>query len=272
MMDFTTIAVEFPADCVTSGKRFVDILETTALVNPERRMRYNIMAVERTIEPLVESRKKRRQESCIEWYSQKEFDELIYDYMAVNSELTIADFLTLFRGFSSRGIQEGIVKTVKTDLKCPANFDKKLQFLPLSSVLNPMSLYHEIQQNSRDLEERQLPSFLGCVGDGFVKIASAIPTLVTLRTAGMMTARGYILRITIRTRWQDTDRIGIHKLKDLSKFCRFPCYLLNSYVVLGQTLYISQKLCYHFDLWTPINDLSSIQCQETLFLFSQDRK
>lgn len=121
---FTTFIVKFPADPVLlQGCALVlrDLIFATSMVNPTRKITYNLFDVEKGTLGSTEGGKAIRKETSVLWYTQKQFESLFEDFLRARPETQLKEFIALFRGFTGKKI----IKNVLAELgkNCTPNLE-----------------------------------------------------------------------------------------------------------------------------------------------------
>lgn len=146
----------------------VDLLSAVSLINPNRRIQYNILEREANLGNAIESTIIRRVTSIL-WYRIEEHEKLFFDYVRADPRITLAEYIALFRGFSGRERQREILHTFNASVNHDSNALGSEQFLPSTPIsdIKPSDverLYSTLMVESKPVERRSVPSVLGMVG------------------------------------------------------------------------------------------------------------
>jgi hypothetical protein len=164
----TTFIAKFPKDFKYNIRALKDIVFATSMVNPWRRITYNILGESGSL-GLGETHKPLRKVTSVLWYSHEDFLALYKDYVKVMPDARLKDFIQLFRGFTSKKLTREILQ----DLTAAVNHDSKqsenLQFLPSTSIKDlsenaVQSLFRIMREKAKPISKRSVKSVLGCVG------------------------------------------------------------------------------------------------------------
>jgi hypothetical protein len=172
---YTTFTVKFPKDGVEADpKALKEMVFATHIVNPSRRIVYDILGEEGALGSAERSNPIRRETSVL-WYNSKQFTDLFNDFLRTVPDARLGDFIALFRGFSKVKQLEKLQEPNNA-----GNHDsggtENLQFFPGTPIRDlpaPMTarLYAVLKTKSRPIGRRSIPSVLGVVGQAsFEKI------------------------------------------------------------------------------------------------------
>jgi hypothetical protein len=174
---FTSVQVCFPANRDRALSECVKELRSkivgSAIVNPTRKISFNLFGEEATI-GMAQEGNEIRQETSVLWYNAKQFIELFEDYLRTSPDSHLKNFIGMFRGFSRKAAIRDILHEVNG-----SNVDaeaQKMQFVP-SLPLKDLSdqavrrLFSVMKGKSKAISKRSIPDVLGCVGqENFEKL------------------------------------------------------------------------------------------------------
>jgi len=167
---FTTFTVRFPKqdeDCDPSILE--DLIFATSMVNPSRKISYNLFGNEHGTLGSAEGSQDIRQETSVLWYEEKQFLSLFEDFLRVKPETKLKEFIALFRGFTAKNIIWEILQNLNTgNHDCQAN--RCVQFFPTTFMKDlPASkvtqLFNIMKAKTKPIAKRSIASVLGCVGE-----------------------------------------------------------------------------------------------------------
>lgn len=157
----------------------VDMVMATHLINPDRKITLNHYGEEIIFNPSDVGIAIPDRATSIDWYRNEEFAELFRDYRNANPDLSISEFISLFRGFTRRtSIKEVLDKLQKrTFFNQDSENENIMQFVPTTKLSEftdgeITNLCREMKDLSKPIGKRTIPNVLGCVGEErFRKIA-----------------------------------------------------------------------------------------------------
>ena len=164
----------------------VDTVTATHLINPDRKIKLNHYGEEIIFNPSDVGIAIPERATSVDWYTNEEFVELFRDYRNANPDLSISEFISLFRGFSGRkSIREVMDNTrevweklhERDFLNQDSENKSNMQFFPTQKLSEfPEGSINALCQVMKDLSKpigkRTIPNVLGCVGEErFRKIA-----------------------------------------------------------------------------------------------------
>lgn len=170
---YTTFVVKFPTNTGADASTYAfygrphpsnplvlkDLVIATYMVNPSRCIRYNIFS-EQGVLGAPQSSKGIRNETSVLWYTKKEFESLYDDFLRARPDTPLKDFISLFRGFTSKKIIGEILQTLSS-----GNHDSgksvTLQFLPKEKV---SELFALMKSKAKPISKRSIQLVLGYVG------------------------------------------------------------------------------------------------------------
>ncbi|MDI6847000.1 MAG: ATP-binding protein [Candidatus Bathyarchaeia archaeon] len=166
---FTSFTFKFPKEHASSPQVLKDIVFATSMVNPSRKISYNIFGETGILGSSHEKTKSIRHETSALWYTQKQFESLFEDFVRAKPETQLKQFIALFRGFTSKKI---IWENLQA-LNAAVNHDRNnanLQFFPTTQIkdvprLMVSKLFAVMKSKSKSIAKRSIPSVLGFVGE-----------------------------------------------------------------------------------------------------------
>lgn len=168
-----TFIVKFPKDDVLlpgSGLVLRDLIFATSMVNPTRKITYNLFDVERGTLGSAQEGKAIRQETSVLWYTQKQFEVLYEDFLRARPETQLKEFIPLFRGFTSKRVIGEILQELNGSLNHDSAGNSAVQFFP-ATPLKDISretvarLFVAMKSRAKPIAKRSAPSVLGVVGE-----------------------------------------------------------------------------------------------------------
>lgn len=84
------------------------IILASAMVNPTRKLTYKLWDYSEGELGEPTETTTMRQDTSILWYEPKQFETLFYDFVRARPETQLKEFISLFRGFTSKKIQKGV--------------------------------------------------------------------------------------------------------------------------------------------------------------------
>jgi len=174
----TTFVVRLPRDgTLQSPSVLKDLIFATGMVNPSRRITYNIFNESRSLGSAGENKPIRRETSAL-WYTEKQFQSLFKDFVRARPQTQLKEFISLFRGFTSRKVIAQIVEELNNGEKLQKpNFQDRdfrdtvlVQFFPTTSIGDlpeqiVSRLFAIMKGRSKSIAKRSITSVLGCVGE-----------------------------------------------------------------------------------------------------------
>jgi hypothetical protein len=163
---------------VLSVSAFQHIITATSMVNPRRRISFNLWGEKGVMgEPL--GSEELRKDTSILWYTPENFRDLFNDFMRVKPTPQLKEFISLFRGLT----RKPVIRDILHDLNEATNHDCRdaanMQFVPATPITeltgdNIASLYNAMRSRGKIISKRSLPRVLGVVGEEqFEKIQRA---------------------------------------------------------------------------------------------------
>ena len=175
----TTFIMKFPKDDITSEQCqrthpsspsvLKDLVFATGIINPARKISYNIFGVEKGTTGSTESGKAIRQETSVLWYTQKQFESLFEDFVRAKPETQLKEFISLFRGFTSKKIIGEILQKINSD-NHDSGGNSAVQFFPATPIRdlpkeNVSKIFAAMRSKAKPISKRSIPSVLGVVGE-----------------------------------------------------------------------------------------------------------
>lgn len=148
------------------------VIVASGMVNPSRRLTYKLWDSsegefgEPTETPPL------RQDTSILWYEPKQFETLFYDFVRARPETQLKEFISLFRGFTSKKIQK-VVKEKLQELNDAGDHDSQggdhVQFFPAAQIEalsreDVKRLYTIMMERAKPIAKRSISKVLGAVG------------------------------------------------------------------------------------------------------------
>jgi hypothetical protein len=123
---FTKFIVKFPKDDInispsmkthpSNPSVLKDLIFATAMVNPTRKISYNLFNIERGTLGSAQEGKALRQETSVLWYTRKQFEYLFEDFLRARPETHLKEFIPLFRGFTSKKVIGEILQNLNSSM------------------------------------------------------------------------------------------------------------------------------------------------------------
>lgn len=170
---FTTFTVKVPIDEPSGNPSnhsvLKDLVFATSMVNPARRISYNIFGVEKGTLSSPQEGKSIRQETSILWYTRKQFQSLFEDFLRARPETQLKEFIPLFRGFTGKKAIREILQNLNS-----SNHDwrgkNSMQFFPATPLRDLPDatvdkLFDVMRGKAKPIAKRSIPSVLGVVGE-----------------------------------------------------------------------------------------------------------
>lgn len=176
--DFTTtFIVKFPADKPgeplsyphpSNPSVLKDIVFAAGVVNPTRKITYNIFGVEKGTLGSAEAGEAIRQETSVLWYTEKQFQSLFEDYLRARPETQLKEFIPLFRGFTSKKVIREILQNLNS-MNHDSQGNGSVQFFPATLIKDVPSrvvskLFAIMKARTKPIGKRSIKSVLGCLG------------------------------------------------------------------------------------------------------------
>lgn len=177
---FTTFIVKYPKDDITSNPNqrphpsspqvLRDLIFATSVVNPSRKISYNIFGEKGTLGTL-EGSKPIRKETSVLWYTGKQFLALLRDFVRARPETQLKELIPLFRGFTSKKDIREILQELTTVVNQDFQPNENVQFFPATPIKDLsektiLTLFKIIKAKSKPINKRSIKSVLGCIGQG----------------------------------------------------------------------------------------------------------
>ncbi|MBL7080774.1 hypothetical protein ISS39_10665 [Candidatus Bathyarchaeota archaeon] len=164
-----TVTGQETGEPTLEAQRLYDHILATAMVNPERRIIYDLWGIHvGTFGEPCEAGSLRKDTSAL-WYEPDEFTELLYDYARARPETQLKEFISLFRGFTAKKIQREILHSLRDSPNHDSQTSENVQFFPGTPVrdLSPSEaerLYGILRSMAKAVTKRSTSKTLGCVG------------------------------------------------------------------------------------------------------------
>lgn len=168
---FTTFIVKFPTSSVTTEGTIsvlLDLVLATSMVNPTRKVSYNLFDSLKDVVGSEQSSKPIRKETSLLWYTTKQFQALFNDFLRAKPETQLKEVISLFRGFTSKRV----IGEILHNLGGSVNHDSQgspVQFFPATHISNlsekaVSELFAIMKMKSKPITKRSIASVLGFVG------------------------------------------------------------------------------------------------------------
>ena len=164
---FNAFTICFPAidHASTIRKGIYDVIFASSMVNPTRRIHYDLWDSEGDLGEPHEAFNPRRDTSVL-WYKEDEFVTLFFDFIRVAPETQLREFLSLFRGFTGKKVQREILQEISTT----ADHDPSPQFFPATKIRGVprravKRLFNSMAKRAKPISKRSTPKVLGAVGE-----------------------------------------------------------------------------------------------------------
>jgi hypothetical protein len=166
---YNTFVVAYPkAFSSVKATELIDLITATSIINPNREIRYEILGCsgqlgKAGVFKIVEGY------TSVLWYREREFVALFEDYVRAKSQLAMARFISMFKGYTGREKQIEILQSLNAALDHDSSESETSQFFPNSPIssLRPEDIrriYSTMREGSTPLSPRSVPESLGVVG------------------------------------------------------------------------------------------------------------
>jgi hypothetical protein len=175
---YNTFVVGYPNASFTAFvEELVNLITSTSIINPTREVQYDILGNSGSLGEARQSEVLTGYTSVL-WYREQEFTALFHDFLRANPRLTLAHFISMFKGYSGRERQAEILQALNAGLDHDSGNAGNPQFLATSPIssLRPKDvklLYSLMRAGSNPLSPRSVPSSLGMVGKATLEGACA---------------------------------------------------------------------------------------------------
>lgn len=131
-----SFAIKFPSDLsLRETKVLHDIILATSMVNPTRKICYDLWGLKGEVGRAEEAVNPRKDTSVI-WYTQNQFKLLFKDFVRAKPNTYLKDFIGLFRGFTGTKKHKEILSKLNSDNMMPKTVLKSF-YLQLPSETYP---------------------------------------------------------------------------------------------------------------------------------------
>ena len=168
-VEYTTFIVTLPANSQISSPQLLrDVVFASSIVNPTRQINLNIENDSYGF-GCSEKSKQIRQETSVLWYTAKQFESLLNDFLRARPDIKLGEFIALFRGFTGKKVIREILQKLNAS-NHDSGADRSVQFLP-ATLLRDMpqkrvpELFGLMKLKARTVSTRSIASVLGCVGE-----------------------------------------------------------------------------------------------------------
>ncbi len=146
----------------------VDLVMAASIINPTREIRYDLLDKAGSIGEAIGAEVVSGSTSIL-WYRAEEHRALFTDFLRAQPILTLAHYISMFKGFTGKEKQKEILQSLNAGLNHDSENDNAKQFLPTSpiSTLKPSDvelLYQLLKAASNPIDPRSVPQSLGLVG------------------------------------------------------------------------------------------------------------
>ena len=157
------------SELINEIKALESLIITTSIVNPERRINYNLWETKKGSIGETGNPETLRKTTSILWYTPEQFKELFIDYVRARPTIQLKEFFYLFRGFTGRKIQKEILQKLNTGNQHSQN-KRNMQFFPTSHIRNLTprnieALYQIMEKHGKPISKRSIQNVLGEVGE-----------------------------------------------------------------------------------------------------------
>jgi hypothetical protein len=168
----TIFTVKFPKfdlqNSPSSPSVLKDLIFATSMVNPTRKITYNIFGEEGSLGS-DEGGKPIRKETSVLWYTSRQFLALYKEFVKAMSEAKLKDFIPLFRGFTSKKLIWEILQELSA-VNHDSQTNENVQFLPATPIGGlsekaVLTLFKIMKAKSKPIGRRSVKSVLGFVGE-----------------------------------------------------------------------------------------------------------
>ena len=177
---FNSVILRFPIYRGTIGnnepiKEYDDIQKiifATSIVNPHIKFVYDLWGIKKELGEALDTSTLRNETSVL-WYEPKQFETLFYDFVRGRPVTQLREFISLFRGFTSKKIQKRVKEKLQ-ELNDAGNHDSPVgshvQFFPtvqiqVLSTEDVGRLYAIMRELAKPIAKRSVPKVLGVVGE-----------------------------------------------------------------------------------------------------------
>ncbi|MGB9623095.1 MAG: hypothetical protein ACPL07_04540, partial [Candidatus Bathyarchaeia archaeon] len=166
---FTTFIVKFPKALGQDLSALKNIIFATSMVNPSRKISYNLFGEKATLGQ-VDSGKPLRRETSVLWYTEKQFLSLVKDFIKARPNTKLKEFIPLFRGYSSKKVIGEILQELSDANHHDSRGKGSVQFFPATPIKDLsekdiIALFKILKARSKPIGKRSIRSVLGCVGE-----------------------------------------------------------------------------------------------------------
>ena len=168
----TIFTVKFPKfdlqNSASSPSVLKDLIFATSMVNPTRKITYNIFG-ERGSLGSAGGDKPVRRETSVLWYTSRQFLALYKEFVKAVPEAKLKDLIPLFRGFTSKKLIWEILQEL-TAVNHDSQTNENVQFLPATPIGQlsenaVLTLFKIMKVRCKRIGRRSVKSGLGFVGE-----------------------------------------------------------------------------------------------------------
>lgn len=177
----TTFIVKFPKFDIREEQHpsrpsvLEDLIFATSMVNPARRITYNIFGKKGALGSAQGGKPIRKETSAL-WYNSRQLLALYKDFVKVTPNAKLKDFISLFRGFTGKEVIGEILRELNDAVNHDSCTNGEVQFLPATPIRDlsegaALTLFKIMKARSKPISKRSIKSVLGCVGqESFEKL------------------------------------------------------------------------------------------------------
>jgi len=146
-----------------------DVIFASSMVNPTRGINYNLWGMRGSLgEP--EEATYIRQDTSVLWYEPKQFTSIFFDYVRARPETQLKEFISLFRGFTSKKLHREILQRLTDGANHDCQGGELVQFFPATEIRElPKKaverLFFIMRDIAKPISKRSISKVLGVVGE-----------------------------------------------------------------------------------------------------------
>jgi len=161
--------VAFPASIPVTPRTLRGLLAATSMVNPRRRISYDISGDQGTLGEAAGDESLRKDTSIL-WYTPQDFVALFKDFMRARPGTQLKEFISLFRGLTRKSSIRDILHNLNEASNHDSGNETHMQFVPATPIselsdADIVSLCSAMKKRSKTISKRSLPQVLGVVGE-----------------------------------------------------------------------------------------------------------
>jgi len=185
-LGFNSFTIRFPVDRswtrsflrddtnepILESDAIKSIIFATSIVNPTIKFVYDLWDMKGELGESAPTPPLRKDTSIL-WYEPTQFETLFFDFVRGRPETQLREFISLFRGFTSKNIQK-VVKEKLQELNDAGDHDSQggdhVQFFPAVQIKalsreDVKKLYTIMREGTKPISKRSVPKVLGIVGE-----------------------------------------------------------------------------------------------------------